>query len=154
MITLLPHWLFQVTVTLATLSFFCRRPTILAILDFVNAINIKDETCESFSDNSSTAIVQDDMSREDVIDIPQSARFEDPIVKGLLGQGKSRIIFSLTLNMARAQILLMMENGTTLATLSQDNFLTDIKVCIPPHTPTPLFNAQVTENLILVFLNI
>ncbi|XP_059641926.1 uncharacterized protein LOC132283907 [Cornus florida] len=119
----------RVTVTLSTLSFFCRRPTILAIMEFVNAVNVKDESCESFGDNSSIAIVHHDSSREDVVDNLQSTTVEEPVVvKGLLGKGKSRIIFYLTLKMARAQILLMNENGTKLATLSQDNLLTDIKV--------------------------
>lgn len=117
--------------TLATLSFFCRRPTILAILEFVNAINIKDESCESFSDNSSGAILQHDLSGEQVVDSsPSTSAVDEHIVKGLLGMGKSRIIFYLTLNMARAEILLMYENERKLATLSQDNLLTEIKVCL------------------------
>lgn len=114
--------------TLATLSFFCRRPTILAIMDFVSAINIEDESCEPFSDTSSAAMVKDDMSREDMVDSQQLTTVEEPVVKGLLGKGKSRVIFNLTLNMARAQILLMNENETKLATLSQENLLADIKV--------------------------
>ncbi|XP_057487524.1 uncharacterized protein LOC130773593 isoform X2 [Actinidia eriantha] len=118
----------QVTVTLATLSFFCRRPTILAIMEFVNAINLDDESCESFSDNSSLAIVQHDLSRDEVVDNRPSTAVEEPTVKGLLGTGKSRIIFYLKLNMARAQIFLMNDNGSKLATLLQDNLLTDIKV--------------------------
>ncbi|KAK9266873.1 hypothetical protein L1049_027132 [Liquidambar formosana] len=118
----------RVIVTLATLSFFCRRPTILAIMEFVSAINVEDESCESFSDNSSGVNMRDDIYREDVVDNQHSTTVEEPVVKGLLGKGKSRIIFNLTLNMARAQILLMNENDTKLATLSQDNFLTDIKV--------------------------
>ncbi|GFZ15404.1 pleckstrin homology (PH) domain-containing protein [Actinidia rufa] len=118
----------QVTVTLATLSFFCRRPTILAIMEFVNAINLDDESCESFSDNSSLAIVQHDLSRDEVVDNRPSTVVEEPTVKGLLGTGKSRIIFYLKLNMARAQIFLMNDNGSKLATLLQDNLLTDIKV--------------------------
>ncbi|XP_028077973.1 LOW QUALITY PROTEIN: uncharacterized protein LOC114279888 [Camellia sinensis] len=117
-----------VTVTLATLSFFCRRPTILAIMEFVNAINIQDESCESCSDNSSAVIVQHDISSEEMVDNCQSTAVEEPMVKGLLGKGKSRIVFYLTLKMARAEILLMNENGSKLATLSQDNLLTDIKV--------------------------
>ncbi|CAK9173344.1 unnamed protein product [Ilex paraguariensis] len=118
----------RVTVMLATLSLFCRRPTILAIIEFTNAINIEDGSCESFSDNSSTVIRQNDTSREDEVDNQQSAIAEAPPVKGLLGKGKSRIMFYLTVKMARAQILLMKENGSKLATLSQDHFLTDIKV--------------------------
>ncbi|KAL6985853.1 hypothetical protein U1Q18_019226 [Sarracenia purpurea var. burkii] len=115
----------QVTVTLATLSFFCRRPTIVAIMEFVNAINLQDEFCEPFIDNSSVALAQ---PREEVVDNRLSTPVEEPILKGLLGKGKSRIIFYLTLNMARTQIILMKENGCKLATLSQDNLLTDIKV--------------------------
>ncbi|XAR70581.1 hypothetical protein NMG60_11027484 [Bertholletia excelsa] len=118
----------RVTVTLATLSFFCRRPTILAIMDFVNAINIQDESFESFSDHTSVAVAQHDIFQEEDIDNRHPTLVEEPTVKGLLGKGKSRIIFYLALNMARAQILLMNENGSKLATLSQDNLLSDIKV--------------------------
>ncbi|GMH29787.1 hypothetical protein Nepgr_031630 [Nepenthes gracilis] len=117
-----------VMVALATLSFFCRRPMILAILEFANAINMEDESCESLSDSSSMTTPQQDISREAVSDRQQSPTVPEPIVKGLLGKGKSRVIFYLTLNMARAQILLMKENDTKLATLSQDNLLTDIRV--------------------------
>lgn len=91
-------------------------------MEFVNAINVVEESSESFSDTSSSAITQHDNPKENVTS-------DVPAVMGLLGKGKSRIIFGLTLNMARAQILLMKEGGSKLATLSQDNFLTDIKVC-------------------------
>ncbi|GAV77402.1 PH domain-containing protein/DUF946 domain-containing protein/DUF1162 domain-containing protein/Chorein_N domain-containing protein, partial [Cephalotus follicularis] len=118
----------QVTVTLATLSFFCRRPTILAIMEFVTAINIDNESPESFNDNSSAALVKYEKYGEDVVDDQHSMNIEEPVVKGFIGKGKSRIIFNLTLNMVRTQILLMNENETKLATLSQDNLLMDIKV--------------------------
>lgn len=114
--------------TLSTLSFFCRRPTILAVMDFANAVTIEDENCESFSDGSSAVGVKHDISSEDPVDNQQATNFDEPVVKGLLGKGKSRIIFNLTLNMSHAQILLMNENETKLATLSQENLLTDIKV--------------------------
>ncbi|XP_050141691.1 uncharacterized protein LOC126617690 [Malus sylvestris] len=118
----------QVSVTLATLSFFCRRPTILAIMEFVNAITIEDESCESFSDSPSAAIVKHDISRDDAVDDPRSVTISEPSIKGLLGKGKSRVVFNLTLNMARAQIILMNEDESKLAVLSQDNLVTDIKV--------------------------
>ncbi|KAK1438468.1 hypothetical protein QVD17_04277 [Tagetes erecta] len=116
----------RVTVTLATLSFYCRRPIIVAIMEFVGAINAEDDNCESFSDHSSTAIVND--SSREIEVVGQSSVIDESKVRGLLGKGRSRIVFFLTLNMARAQILLMKEDGTKLATMSQDNFLTDIKV--------------------------
>ncbi|GMN21548.1 hypothetical protein TIFTF001_040051 [Ficus carica] len=118
----------QVTVTLATLSFFCRRPMVLTIMEFVNAINIDDEGCESFSDNSSGAVVKRGISKDNVVDDLQSTTTQEDVVKGLLGKGKSRVIFNITLNMKRAQILLMNEDETKLASLSQDSLLTDIKV--------------------------
>ncbi|XP_068305501.1 uncharacterized protein [Pyrus communis] len=117
-----------VSVTLATLSFFCRRPTILAIMEFVNAIKMKDERCESFSDSSSAPIVKQDISRDDAVDGPRSVTINEPSIKGLLGKGKSRVVFNLTLNMARAQIILMNEDESKFAVLSQDNLVTDIKV--------------------------
>ncbi|KZV47555.1 hypothetical protein F511_32219 [Dorcoceras hygrometricum] len=135
----------QVVVTLSTLSFFCRRPTILAILEFVNAINTQDDSCESFSDSSSSAPAPRDTSLSDssstahapldaskeVVDdsLPHpSVPREEPVIKSLLGKGKSRVIFDLALNMTRAEIILMKENGSKLATLSQNNFLTNINV--------------------------
>lgn len=115
------------TVTLATLSFYCRRPIIVAIMEFVSAINAEDDNLESFSDDSSAVIVND--SSVEVEAVNQSSADDESKVRGLLGKGRSRIVFFLTLNMARAQILLMKEDGTKLATMSQDNFLTEIKVC-------------------------
>ncbi|KAL8141812.1 hypothetical protein V2J09_014844 [Rumex salicifolius] len=117
----------KVAVTLATLSFFCRRPTVIAIMDFGNSITIEDENCESYSDNSSTALTRLD-SREDLAENELPAAVVDPVVKGLLGTGKSRVIFCLTLNMSRTQIILLKEDESKLATLSQHNLLTEIKV--------------------------
>lgn len=114
-------------------------------MEFVTAINIEEESHESYSDNSSAALVTHDNYREDVVDDQLSMNIEEPVVKGLLGKGKSRVIFNLTLNMAHAQILLMNENETKLATLSQDNLLTDIKVCL--NLFPPLLLAVVKINL-------
>ncbi|KAL2348225.1 hypothetical protein Fmac_002225 [Flemingia macrophylla] len=116
----------QVIVTLATLTFFCRRPTILAIMEFINSINIEDENLATSSDRSSTAVMKNDLSRD--VDDPHAATVEEHTVKGLLGKGKSRVMFNLTLKMEQAQILLMKENETKLACLSQESLLTDIKV--------------------------
>ncbi|KAF7828516.1 Vacuolar protein sorting-associated protein 13C [Senna tora] len=116
----------QVRVTLATLTFFCRRPTILAIMEFINSINIEDKSLTPSNESSSTAIVKHDLSRD--VDDFHSTTIEEPAIKGLLGSGKYRTMFNLTLKMAQAQIHLMNENETKLASLSQENLLTDIKV--------------------------
>ena len=72
---------------------------------------IKQETGEKNSKEESNAIINR----------------KDSIVKGLLGKGKYRVIFSLVLSMARAQFVLNNENETHLATLYQDNLHDDIK---------------------------
>lgn len=102
---------------------------IVAIMEFVNAINIEDESCESFSDSSSAALMRNNSSRGNAVDDQLSTTTQEAVIKGLLGKGKSRIVFNVTLNMALAQILLMNDDETKLACLSQDNLLTDIKVC-------------------------
>lgn len=116
---------YQVIVTLATLTFFCHRPNILAIIEFFNAINFVDEK----DADKSMKELSDSGTSDGQVEEPDSAVTQNPAIKGLLGKGKSRVIFHLTLNMAKAQILLMIENGESLATLSQNNLQTDIKVC-------------------------
>ena len=110
--------------SLASVSFFFRRPTILATMDFISAVNAEDTRDTSRSDDMS-----DDINH--LYNVPGPSKFDvsqEPIIKGLLGRGKSRAIFFLMLNMARAQIFLMNEDEKSLATLSQNNLLVDIKV--------------------------
>lgn len=99
-------------------------------MDFVNAINSPVDSSDNLSDMSLTSAAPPSAQKELVNDGMPSAPMEEPL-ESLLGKGKSRIIFYLLLNMARAEIFLMKENDLMLATLAQDNFLTDIKVsCI------------------------
>ncbi|XP_068635813.1 uncharacterized protein [Aristolochia californica] len=118
----------EVIVTLATLSFFCYRPTILAIMNFVNAINAEEYSYDIPREKSVVPHSEQQQAMTNSGDDPNFASIQEPVVRGLLGKGKSRVIFSLALNMSRAQILLMNENGSQLATLSQTNLLADIKV--------------------------
>lgn len=98
-------------------------------MEFANAINNQEDSHESVSDASSSA-VGPSKAKENVNDGVTSAPMEEPL-ESFLGKGKSRVIFYLLLNMARAEIFLMKENDSKLATLAQDNFLTDIKVHLP-----------------------
>ena len=99
-------------------------------MEFVNAINIEDDSCDSFSDDSSGAVLKHGISGDSAVGDQLSTTTQEAVVKGLLGKGKSRVVFNIKLNMKRAQILLMNENDTKLASLSQDNLLMDIKVVI------------------------
>lgn len=99
-------------------------------MEFANAINYveskdNESVHDSGSDNLSGPITKESEAEEK----SSSTAVRDPALRGLLGKGKSRIIFHLTLNMAKAAIYLMNETGFSIATLSQNNLLTDIKVC-------------------------
>ncbi|KAG0474782.1 hypothetical protein HPP92_014468 [Vanilla planifolia] len=117
----------RVVITLATLSFYCYRPTILAILEFVDAINVM-ENAPTENDSKSPMPNVSTANFNSVEDGPTSYIIDEPVAKGFLSNGKTRIIFFLSLNMATAQIFLMNEDETSLATLSQNNLVADIKV--------------------------
>ena len=117
--------------SLATLSFYFNRPTILALLNFVNAINIEDmekDIDEKQIDTLTTIIKQETGEKNSKEESNAIINRKDSIVKGLLGKGKDRVIFSLVLSMAWAQFVLNNENETHLANLYQDNLHADIKV--------------------------
>ena len=114
---------YHVVVTVATLSFFCHRPTVIAIMEFMNAINLANGSDTDKDKITYPATVEDGAIEESKSDLES-----EPSIKPLLAKGKSRIVFHLTSSMAEAQILLMNENGDRLATLSQNNLSTDIKV--------------------------
>ncbi len=53
---------------------------------------------------------------------------EDSVVKGLLGKGKERVVFSVALDMELAEIVLNLEDGQQLTTLSQNDLRAEVKV--------------------------
>ncbi|KAL6642664.1 hypothetical protein ACP70R_020845 [Stipagrostis hirtigluma subsp. patula] len=111
----------RVVVSVATLTFFCHRPTVIAIMEFMNAINVAngpDTDKGVYLDSEEHGTVEESKSHVE----------PEPAIDTLLTKGKSRIVFHLTSSMAEAQILLMNESGDRLATLSQNNLSTDIKV--------------------------
>lgn len=90
-------------------------------MEFMNAINLANGSDKDKSTYPAT--IEDSAIEESKSDLES-----EPSIKPLLAKGKSRIAFHLTSSMAEAQILLMNENGDRLATLSQNNLSTDIKV--------------------------
>uniref|UniRef100_A0A0E0BDW2 PH domain-containing protein n=1 Tax=Oryza glumipatula TaxID=40148 RepID=A0A0E0BDW2_9ORYZ len=113
----------RVVISVATLTFFCHRPTVIAIMEFMNAINLANVPDADKNKDTTSDPVEHNMAEE-----PKSDLEAGPVIKRLLAKGKSRTVFHLTSSMAEAQILLMNENGDRLATLSQNNLSTDIKV--------------------------
>uniref|UniRef100_J3N503 PH domain-containing protein n=1 Tax=Oryza brachyantha TaxID=4533 RepID=J3N503_ORYBR len=113
----------RVVLTVATLTFFCHRPTVIAIMEFMNAINLANVPDANKNKDTTLNPIEDNIVEE-----PKSDLEPEPVIKRLLAKGKSRTVFHLTSSMAEAQILLMNEKGDRLATLSQNNLSTDIKV--------------------------
>ncbi|KAL6906369.1 hypothetical protein ACP4OV_003970 [Aristida adscensionis] len=113
----------RVVVTVATLTFFCHRPTVIAIMEFMNAINLANGTDKEKD-------MHLDSVEDGTVEESKSNLEPEPAIEKLLVKGKNRIVFHLTSSMAEAQILLMNENGDRLATLSQNNLSTDIKAAL------------------------
>ncbi|KAI5061209.1 hypothetical protein GOP47_0023714 [Adiantum capillus-veneris] len=106
----------KMSISMATLEFFCNRPSVVALIDFGTEISaIGDQQSES----ARAAVV----SPESV-----EASTENTVVKGLLGQGKSRTVFHLTMGMDSVRIYLNLENGKQLAMLDQERFHMDLRV--------------------------
>jgi vacuolar protein sorting-associated protein 13A/C len=128
-----------VTVALATLSFFSNRRTLLALLDLVTAITADVEPKDpnpAPGTTESDAIVSsinpkaiDDKGQGD--ESGASFHRNDSVVKGLLGRGKSRIVFLVVLDMDRAQIVLNLEDGNQLSVLTLADLHTEVKVLLP-----------------------
>jgi hypothetical protein len=103
----------------ATLEFFCNRPTVVALTEFgldVSSIQA-----------SMTALQQ-----------AESATGVGQVVFGLEGRGKVRTIFQLLLDMETARVYLNLETGNQLAVLAEERIHMDLKVRI----------GTVTNNLV------
>ncbi len=102
---------------MATLEFFCNRLTVVALIKF--GIDVSEsypgETLNAAQSGEDNAIQRSPVPRD--------------IVKGLLGEGKSRVVFRLKLDMESARIFVNMEDGSQIAMLAQEKFRMDLKVC-------------------------
>eukprot|EP00250_Pteridium_aquilinum_P021886 c25256_g1_i1 orf=924-13886(-) len=106
----------KMSISMATLEFFCNRPTVVALIEFGTEISgIVDQQSEP-TGNSAVLSKSTEVSTENIV------------VKGLLGQGKSRTVFQLKMSMDSVRIFLNMEDGKQLAMLDQERFHMDLKV--------------------------
>ncbi|KAL2613699.1 hypothetical protein R1flu_025391 [Riccia fluitans] len=115
----------QMSIRMATLDFFCNRPTVVAIIDFGSELN---EVMDMDSAASKNADSLSPVSSGEDVAVVTVETLERNIVKGLLGRGKSRVIFRLRMDMESARIYLNKEDGSQLAMLAQEKFMMDLKV--------------------------
>lgn len=104
---------------MATLDFFCNRPTVVALIEFGSQISDSPGTTAS---SPAKATEENDTKGSTEAAVPRD------VVKGLLGRGKSRVVFRLKLNMESARISVNKEDGTQLGMLVQDEFRFELKV--------------------------
>ncbi|KAH7429919.1 hypothetical protein KP509_09G071400 [Ceratopteris richardii] len=106
----------KMSISMATLEFFCNRPTVVALIDFGSEISaIGEEQSGPKSTNEVAGRIPEVSNKND-------------IVKGLLGQGKSRTVFHLIMSMDSVRVFLNLENGRQLAMLDKEGFHMNLRV--------------------------
>ena len=106
-------------IRMSTLDFFCNRPTVVALIEFGSQI--------SDSPGIPPTVPTKNVEENDSIGNTETAAPRD-VVKGLLGRGKSRVVFRLKLDMESARISVNKEDGSKLGMLIQDKFRFELKV--------------------------
>lgn len=102
---------------MSKLEFFCNRPTLVALIGFG-------------MDLSSVSTVSEDEAHRtpENENLLTKEKDDDWRVTGLLGYGRGRVIFNLSMNVDSVCLFLNKEDGSQLAMLVQESFLLDIKV--------------------------
>ncbi|KAJ9559357.1 hypothetical protein OSB04_013971 [Centaurea solstitialis] len=114
----------QMTIHMSKLEFFCHRPTVDALI----GLGIDMGTASSGTSGTSGT---DTSKKDDVETIVQKDKTEErgqAKVKGLLGHGKDRVVFSLKMNMDSVTVYFNKEDGVRLAMLVQESFFLHLKV--------------------------
>ncbi|XP_078433928.1 calcium-dependent lipid-binding family protein isoform X2 [Wolffia australiana] len=111
----------RMTVCMSKLDFFCNRPTLLALIEFgvdmsyvnlVGATGPETNISEASSSNKKGSMGENGYH----------------VIKGLLGHGKGRVVFDLSMDVGSVCIYLNNEDGSKLAMFAQECFLLNIKV--------------------------
>lgn len=101
------------------LEFFCNRPTLVALIGFgldISSINDLVSNTEKTKPPDEKSLINKETNDE-------NAR-----VKGLLGYGKDRVVFYLSMNVDSVKMFLNKEDGSRLAMFVQESFLFNLKV--------------------------
>lgn len=106
---------------MSRLEFFCNRPTLVALIGF--GFDLSAVSCEiSDTDNTRSSDQKSSINKE--------KNEENMRVEGLLGYGKDRVVFYLTMNVDSVSVFLNKEDGSQLAMFVQESFLLDLKVLV------------------------
>ncbi|CAL9040995.1 unnamed protein product [Musa banksii] len=110
----------QMIIRMSALEFFCNRPTLVALIEFgfdLSMVNYR-ESSENCTDVATPNTKCTEKKEENC----------RTLVKGLLGHGKSRVVFNLIMDVDSFCVFLNKEDGSQLAMFIQESFLLDLKV--------------------------
>ncbi|XP_015087740.1 uncharacterized protein LOC107031055 isoform X1 [Solanum pennellii] len=110
----------QMSISMSKLEFFCNRPTLVALIDFGFDLSSGNNTVPSKDlpkDPNESSVIKE-----------KTEELGQTHVKGLLGHGKTRVVFVLNMNVNSVTVFLNKEDGSQLAMFVQESFLLDIKV--------------------------
>ncbi|CAI0626123.1 unnamed protein product [Linum tenue] len=108
----------QMSIRMSKLEFFCNRPTLVALIGFGSDL----------SDGGSVVSSEDVVESVDDKSKSKGKTEDTGHVKGLLGYGKSRVVFDLNMNIDNVTVILNKEDGSQLAMLIQESFLFNLKL--------------------------
>ncbi|GMH18990.1 hypothetical protein Nepgr_020831 [Nepenthes gracilis] len=110
----------QMSICMSKLEFFCNRPTLVALIGFGLDVS---------SANSGTSVANVMRTSNDDLSFRKEKMFGgNAFVKGLLGYGKGRVIFNLSMGVGSVTMFMNKEDGSQLAVFVQENFILDLKV--------------------------
>lgn len=107
---------------MSKLEFFCNRPTLVALIQF---------GLDTSSANSGGSSEVATMACEEIETTKRLRKQDaaDAFVKGLLGYGKGRVVFKLSMDVDSVTVFLNQEDGTQFAMFIQESFILDLRVC-------------------------
>ncbi|CAH1433632.1 unnamed protein product [Lactuca virosa] len=110
----------KMSISMSRFEFFCHRPTIVALID----LGIDMGTASSGTSGPAPSEEEDATS----VQKDKAEENEQAKVKGLLGHGKSRTVFSMAMNIDSVIVYLNKEDGSQLAMIVQERFMLGLKV--------------------------
>ncbi|XP_010679516.3 uncharacterized protein LOC104894866 isoform X2 [Beta vulgaris subsp. vulgaris] len=111
----------QMSICMSKLEFFCNRPTLVALIQF---------GLDTSSANSGGSSEVATMACEEIETTKRLRKQDaaDAFVKGLLGYGKGRVVFKLSMDVDSVTVFLNQEDGTQFAMFIQESFILDLRV--------------------------
>ena len=106
---------------MSKLDLFCNRPTLVALIEFGADVSLVNSgTCSGGEAHITESVSSKGMEK--------NGESSYSAIKGLLGHGKGRVVFNLTMDIDSVSVYLNNEDGSQLAMFVQECFLLQIKV--------------------------